>query len=273
MITLENVSVTYPGGIRALLPTSVRFERGQFTVLLGPSGAGKSTLLRSINHLCKPTTGTIAFDGLGPLTDGRTLRESRRRTGMIFQHHQLLGRMTALSNVIVGRLGYHTTLRSLLPLPHRELVIGLESLDRVGLLHKALERADALSGGEQQRVGIARALTQRPQLILADEPVASLDPATSSKVLSLLYSICEQENITAIVSLHQVELARNFADRVLGVSLGRVVFDGGPGDLTPDALNVIYGTPITQNENAACVRVAESAAYDHAPVSMAFTTP
>jgi len=214
MITLENISVTYPGNIRALLPTSVRFEKGQFTVLLGPSGAGKSTLLRSINHLCSPTTGTIVVDGLGPLTDGRTLRESRRRTGMIFQHHQLLGRMTALSNVIVGRLGYHTTLRSLLPLPHRELVLGLESLDRVGLLHKALERADALSGGEQQRVGIARALTQRPQLILADEPVASLDPATSAKVLSLLYSICEQENITANVSLHQVELARQ-AGRLL----------------------------------------------------------
>jgi phosphonate transport system ATP-binding protein len=192
---------------------------------------------------------------------------------MIFQHHQLLGRLTALSNVIVGRLGYHTTARSLLPLPHHDLVIGLESLDRVGLLHKALERADALSGGEQQRVGIARALAQRPRVILADEPVASLDPATSAKVLSLLYSICEQEKITAIVSLHQVELARAFADRVLGVSRGRIVFDGGPGDLTPDALNVIYGTPIPMHENAACVGVAESAASDHAPVSMAFTSP
>lgn len=272
MITLENISVTYPGGIKALLPTSVRFKQGQFTVLLGPSGAGKSTLLRSINYLCRPTTGMIFVDGLGPLADGKILRESRRRTGMIFQHHQLLGRLTALSNVIIGRLGYHSTLRSLLPLPQGELVIGLESLDRVGLLHKALERADALSGGEQQRVGIARALAQHPKLILADEPVASLDPATSAMVLSLLYSVCEQEHITAIVSLHQVELARTFADRVLGVSRGKIVFDGGPEDLTPDALSVIYNTPIPQNENAACVGAAESAASDQAPVSMAFTT-
>jgi phosphonate transport system ATP-binding protein len=273
MITMENISVTYPGGIRALHPTSVRFEPGQFTVLLGPSGAGKSTLLRSINRLCSPATGTVYVDGLGPLSDGKILRESRRRTGMIFQHHQLLGRLTALGNVIVGRLGYHTTMRSLLPLPHRDLVIGLECLDRVGLLHKALERADALSGGEQQRVGIARALAQRPQLILADEPVASLDPATSVKVLSLLYSICQQEKITAIVSLHQVELARTFADRVLGVSRGRIVFDGGPVDLTPDALNVIYGTPVPKSGNAACVGTAESAASGQAPVSMAFTYP
>jgi phosphonate transport system ATP-binding protein len=273
MITLENISVTYPGGIRALLPTSVRFERGQFTVLLGPSGAGKSTLLRSINHLCSPTTGTVWVDSIGPLTDGRALRESRRRTGMIFQHHQLLGRLTALSNVIIGRLGYHTTARSLLPLPHRDLVIGLECLDRVGLLHKSSERADALSGGEQQRVGIARALAQRPRLILADEPVASLDPATSAKVLSLLYSICQQEKITAIVSLHQVELARTFADRVLGVSRGRIVFDGGPEDLTPDALNVIYGTPIPKNGNDACAGAAANAASDHAPVPISFMYP
>lgn len=275
MIRLDDVSVTYPGGIKALFPTSVEFSRGRFTVLLGPSGAGKSTLLRSINYLCKPTTGTVEVDGLGSLSSDKVLREYRRQTGMIFQHHHLIGRHTALQNVLVGRIGFHSTLRSLLPLSSDELTIGLESLDRVGLLYKALERAEALSGGEQQRVGIARALAQRPTLILADEPVASLDPSTAKKVLSLLYSICEQEQITAIVSLHQVELARDFADRIIGISRGRMVFDGRPEDLTPEALASIYGATVMQNCTAAFADDAdtERLAVCQTPVSMEFHTP
>jgi len=256
MIRLVDISVTYPGGIKALLSTSIEFPRGRFTVLLGPSGAGKSTLLRSINYLCNPTTGAVVVDGLDSLSSDKVLREYRRQTGMIFQHHHLIGRYTALRNVLVGRIGFHSTLRSLLPLSSDELTIGLESLDRVELLHKALERAETLSGGEQQRVGIARALAQRPKLILADEPVASLDPSTAMKVLSLLYSICEQEKITAIVSLHQVALAQEFADRIIGISRGRIVFDGGPEDLTPEALASIYGATVIQNDSMAFVDVA-----------------
>lgn len=270
MIRLDDVSVTYPGGIKALLPTSVKFSRGRFTVLLGPSGAGKSTLLRSINHLCKPTTGAVVVDGLGPLSSGKALRQYRRQTGMIFQHHHLIGRQSALRNVLIGRIGFHSTLRSLLPLPSDELTLALESLDRVGLLHKALERAAALSGGEQQRVGIARALAQRPKLILADEPVASLDPSTAMKVLSLLYSICGQERITAIVSLHQVELAREFADRIIGISRGRIVFDGGPEELTPAALAAIYGgaSMLCETPTFAVDTDAESVPAFQTPVSM-----
>jgi phosphonate transport system ATP-binding protein len=272
LIRLDDVSVTYPGGINALHLTSVEFYRGRFTVLLGPSGAGKSTLLRSINYLCKPTTGKVTVDGLDSLSSGKVLREYRRQTGMIFQHHHLIGRQNALKNVLVGRIGFHSTLRSLLPLSSHELAIGLESLDRVGLLHKALERAEALSGGERQRVGIARALAQRPKLILADEPVASLDPSTAMKVMSLLYSICEQEKITAIVSLHQVELAREFADRIIGISRGRIVFDGGPEDLTPCALATIYGGTVIKNDSATFIDNADSMVY-RTPGSMEFQSP
>ena len=159
---------------------------------------------------------------------------------MIFQQHHLVGRLSALQNVLTGRLGYHSAVRTLWPLPRRDREIALEALDRVGLLHKALERASRLSGGEQQRVGIARALAQRPQRILADEPVASLDPATAKHVLGLLRRICQQDGITAVVSLHQVDLALAHADRVIGLARGRVVLDARADALEPDALEMLY---------------------------------
>jgi phosphonate transport system ATP-binding protein len=166
---------------------------------------------------------------------------------MIFQQHQLIGRLTALANVLMGRLGHHSTLRSLFPLSADEKRMALEALDRVGLLDYALRRADQLSGGQQQRVGIARALAQAPNLILADEPVASLDPATAERVLALLHGICRQDGLSAIISLHQVELARQFADRIIGINGGHVVFDGPPDRLGEDAIRRIYdGTPIPQ---------------------------
>jgi phosphonate transport system ATP-binding protein len=161
---------------------------------------------------------------------------------MVFQHHHLIGRMTALGNVLTGRLSRHPTIRTLAPLPAEDRRIALGALDRMGLLDRALERADRLSGGQQQRVGIARALAQEPRLILADEPVASLDPATSERVLSDLRRICAEDGITALVSLHQVEYARAFADEIVGLSGGRIVFRGGPSELSPAVLGRIYGS-------------------------------
>ena len=239
-IRLVDASVTYPNGTQALRTTSLAFGRGAFTVLLGPSGAGKSTLLRSLNGLVPLSEGAVIVDGIGRLA-GRLWRQHRRATGMVFQQHQLIGRLSALDNVLVGRLGHHGALRTLLPFPQAEKRLALAALARVGLLDRALSRVDQLSGGQQQRVGIARALAQQPTLILADEPVASLDPATAERVLALLHGICRQDRLTAIVSLHQVEFARRFADRIIGIAAGAVVFDGPPADLDAAAIRRIYG--------------------------------
>lgn len=239
-LALDGVEVIYPGGTAGLKPTTLELRAGEFTVLLGPSGAGKSTLLRCLDYLVVPSRGRIAAGSLGTLRRGAVVREHRRRTGVIFQHHQLVGRLSALANVLTGRLGYHSALRTLLPLPKRDRVIALEALERVGLLHKALERADRLSGGEQQRVGIARALAQRPRRILADEPVASLDPATAKHVLGMLRRICREDAMTAVVSMHQVDLALQHADRVLGLVDGRVVIDASPDDLGAEDLDLLY---------------------------------
>lgn len=240
MIQLEDVSMTYPGGVKALEPTTVSFERGEFSVLLGPSGAGKSTLLRCINFLNRPTGGQVKVEGTEELGSKKSVRQHQRKTGMVYQQHQLLRRLPALKNVLTGRLGYHSALRSLMPLPDKDQRLALEALERVGLLEKALTRVDNLSGGEQQRVGVARALAQQPRVLLADEPVASLDPASSEKVLSLLYQICKEDGLCAVVSLHQVELARQFADRIVGLSGGQVVFDGAPDGLDDYHLGTIY---------------------------------
>ena len=241
MIQLENVGMRYRTGDVGLHPTTIDFKKGDFTVLLGTSGAGKSTLLRCLNLLNRPTSGKIMVERLGEITGrARRLREHRRDTAMIFQQHQLIGRHNALKNVLVGRIPHYSFLRSMLPMPRHELEFCLECLERVGLLEKALERAENLSGGQQQRVGIARALAQKPRLILADEPVASLDPATSDKVLSLLHRITKEDRITAIVSLHQVEFAKKYADRIIGLADGHVIFDDTAQGLTAEILERIY---------------------------------
>jgi phosphonate transport system ATP-binding protein len=242
MIELRNVWVTYPSGLVALEGVDLTFRRGEFTVLIGPSGAGKSTLLRCLNLLTRPTRGSVWVDGLGELTN-RHSREHRRRTGMVFQQHHLIGRHTAFQNVLTGRLGFHPWWRTLWPLPSAEQRLALDCLDRVGLLSRAMERAERLSGGEQQRVGIARALAQQPRLLLADEPVASLDPATANRVLGLLHRICKEDGITCIVSLHQLDLAHAFAQRVVALNSGRVVFDSASDALSPRILADIYQTP------------------------------
>jgi phosphonate transport system ATP-binding protein len=242
LLRANSVQVTYPNGTKALQSTNLRVHAGEFVVLLGPSGAGKSTLLRSLNGLASLTGGCVETPELGAIVDVHAWRAHRRRTAMIFQQHQLLGRSSVLVNVLTGRLSYHHGLRTLFPFSRADKAIALNALARVGLLEHALKRADQLSGGEQQRVGIARALAQEPSLILADEPVASLDPATAGRVLSLLQSVCKSAGIAALVSLHQVDLAREFADRILGISAGSIVFDGAPHALASRVLAGIYGT-------------------------------
>ena len=236
----EALEVTYCNGTRALNPTSLQFLKGEFVVLLGASGAGKSTLLRSLNGLVRPSGGRVIATGIGDLTDASYLRCHRRQTGMVFQQHHLIGRLSVLANVLLGRLGYYSAMATFLPWSRIEKEGALAALDRVGLLDRALDRADQLSGGQQQRVGIARALVQRPKVLLADEPIASLDPATAERLLSLLHGICRSDGLTLVVSLHQVEFARQFADRIVGLQGGAVVFDGAPQDLTADRAESLY---------------------------------
>jgi phosphonate transport system ATP-binding protein len=240
ILQVKDLGVTYPRGVVALKSTSIDFRRGQFTVLLGLSGAGKSTLLRTLNHLVRPTSGQVVSKQFGSLSSARALQDHRRQTAMVFQQHHLIERHSALANVLTGRLAHHGTWRTLLPLPRREVELALHCLERVGLADKALSRVDQLSGGQQQRVGIARALAQEPSVILADEPVASLDPATSETVLGLLRNICREDGITAVVSLHQLDYAQRFADRIVGLADAQVVFDGPPGGLTDDDYSHIY---------------------------------
>lgn len=236
----EAIEVTYNNGTRALHPTSLDFAEGEFVVLLGASGAGKSTLLRSLNGLVCPAAGQVVATGIGALSEPGNLRRHRRQTGMVFQQHHLIGRLSVLANVLMGRLGYHTALSTLAPWSRIEKEGALAALDRVGLLDRALDRADQLSGGQQQRVGIARALVQQPKVLLADEPVASLDPTTAERLLALLHGICRSDGLTLIVSLHQVEYARQFADRIVGLQAGSVVFDGAPAELTPERAQSLY---------------------------------
>ena len=248
----DNIEVVYPDGTRALEPTRIEFRPGEFTVLLGSSGAGKSTLLRCLNGLVKPTRGRVVAPGLGDLSNPSALRRHRSATGMVFQQHHLIGRLSVLENVLTGRLGHHGSMATLIPWSREEKTRALAAIDRVGLLDYALKRADQLSGGQQQRVGVARALVQQPRTLLADEPVASLDPATAERLLELIRRICKQDGITAIVSLHQLDLARRFADRIVALRRGHIVFDGPAAALTDETASDIYAgiTPKEQPREA-----------------------
>ncbi len=240
VLALKHARVVYGSGVTGMERSSVSFSAGEFVVLLGPSGAGKSTLLRALNGLVPLTEGTLHAEGGQSIESRSDMRAHRRRTAMVFQQHQLIGRLTALDNVLTGRLGHHGSLRTLFPLPHHDRLLALDALNRVGLLDRALTRADQLSGGQQQRVGLARALAQQPRIILADEPVASLDPATARHVLGLIHSVCKDQGIAAVVSLHQVDLALAFADRIIGVRSGQLVFDGAPRTLDDATIQHIY---------------------------------
>lgn len=239
-IQTKALEVIYPNGYKALHSTTLNIYQGSFVVLLGTSGAGKSTLLRSLNGLVQPSTGSVLIEGLGDLAHASVLKRHRRQTGMVFQQHHLIGRLSVLNNVLLGRLGYHVGWRMFTPWTRAEKEQALAVIDRVGLLERALTRADQLSGGQQQRVGMARALIQQPKILLADEPVASLDPNTSVRLLQSMHDICKSDGLTAVVSLHQVELARQFADRIIGLKDGSVVFDGAPEQLTTERAQALY---------------------------------
>lgn len=239
MIELAGITVDYGSERAALDDVSLRFAPQRLTVLLGPSGAGKSSLLRVLNGLVEPGAGRVLVDG-AELARGAALKAHRRRTAMVFQQHHLLPRSSALDNVVVGRLAHLSRWHAVLPVPRRERLLALAALDRVGLADKALHRADTLSGGEQQRVGIARALAQEPRILLADEPVASLDPATASFIMDLIARIAREDGLTTIVSLHQVDLAVRHSERIVGLNHGRVVFDGPPVELGDAVLARIY---------------------------------
>jgi len=261
LLSLRSVSVRYGREAPALHPTVLDFRAGELVVLLGPSGAGKSSLLRAVNGLATAASGQVIHAGIGALSTSAAIRAARRRTGMVFQQHHLVRRQSALVNVLQGRLGHHPAWRTLWPLPRRDRAVALRCLERVGLFDKALTRVDQLSGGEQQRVGIARALAQQPRLLLADEPVASLDPATAHRLMELLGDVARADAMLAIVSLHQVELARRFGDRIIGLRAGRVVFDGAAEGLDADALAAIYGG------------ASPSSAPDRGPSSSSSSTP
>lgn len=243
MISFQGVSKTYTGAgaTVALREISIDVEKGEFLVILGPSGAGKSTLMRCVNRLVEPTEGKVFLNGREVTSKKRELRHVRRQVGMVFQQFNLVKRLSVLMNVLTGRLAYHTVLRSVFySFSQEDKRTAIECLARVNMEHKAIQRADTLSGGEQQRVAIARALAQAPKVILADEPVASLDPKIARQVLTYLKQVAEELGITVLCNLHQVEYAREYAERVVGLSRGTVVFDGPSGNLTDDILQQIY---------------------------------
>jgi len=242
MLILEDLTRRY-GERRAVDGVSLAIPRGRFVGVIGRSGAGKSTLLRMINRLAEPTGGRILFDGLDVTAlRGRDLRRWRTRCAMIFQQFHLVGRLDVLSNVLMGRLSEVPRHRSLLKLwSKRERALALAALDGFGMGDFAGHRADQLSGGQQQRVAIARAMMQAPDLILADEPVASLDPRNTRIVMDALAEANRRHGITVLCNLHSLDLARHYCDRLVGLADGRLVFDGAPADLTEAVARQLYG--------------------------------
>src|SRR3989475_894845 len=243
IVSIKDLVKTYPSGTRALDSVSLDIQRGEFVVLIGLSGSGKSTLLRCINRLVDPTSGTVIFDGIDVTAADRVaIRRVRRRIGMIFQQFNLVRRSSVFGNVLAGRLGYRSSWRTVASRPSSsDVAAAFENLGRVGIAQRAFSRADALSGGQQQRVGIARALMQQPELMLADEPVASLDPATSHSVMKYLEEINKKDGITVICSLHFLSLARRYSTRVIALKGGKIAFDGKPADIDERRFRDIYG--------------------------------
>ncbi|MEP1209305.1 MAG: phosphonate ABC transporter ATP-binding protein [Rhizobiaceae bacterium] len=243
MLRLEGLTKRYKTGDEALKGVDLEIPDGQVIALIGPSGAGKSTLIRCVNRLVEPTGGK-AYLGDLELTSlsSSKLRKARSRMGMIFQEYALVERLTVMENVLSGRLGYVGFWKSFFRrFPAADVQEAYRLLDRVGLMHMADKRADELSGGQRQRVGICRALIQNPDLLLIDEPTASLDPKTSRQIMRLINELCEERGLAAIINIHDVLLAQMFSQRVVGLKLGEIVYDGKPDGLTPDVLTEIYG--------------------------------
>lgn len=246
MIQFENVTKTYNNGVKGLKNINLTINDGEFVSVIGLSGAGKSTLLRSINRLNEISEGNIIIDGASiTKANKKDLRKIRRNIGMIFQHFNLVKKSSVQKNVISGRLGYYSTLKSIFGIFSKDdYALVNDALGRVGLADKLHSRSDELSGGQQQRVSIARTLVQQASIILADEPVASLDPITTQKIMKDLKKINQELNHTVVINLHSVDLAREFSSRIIGLRDGEVVFDGTSAEATDEVLTSIYGADI-----------------------------
>ncbi len=243
MLKLDKLSKTYGTGDQALTDVSLDMPDGQVLGLIGPSGAGKSTLIRCINRLVEPTSGSVILNDVEIQKLGsRELRKQRRNMGMIFQEYALVERLSVMENVLSGQLGYVGFWSSYFRrFPKKAVDEAFRLLERVGLDHMVDKRADELSGGQRQRVGIARALLQDPTILLVDEPTASLDPKTSRQIMRLICELCVERNLSAIINIHDVALAQMFVQRIVGLQLGKVVYDGSPDQMSPDVLTQIYG--------------------------------
>lgn len=243
MLQISGLRKRYPDGFEALKGVDLTLHDGELAALIGPSGAGKSTLIRCVNRLVEPTEGSVELGDteVTELSRGG-LRKARRKMAMIFQNYALVERLTVMENVLSGRLGYMGFFNSLLRrFEPDDIEAAYDLLEEVGLDGLHNRRADELSGGQQQRVGIARALIQDPDLLLVDEPTASLDPRTAQQVMGLLADLCDEHNLAAIINIHDVPLARDYTDRILGLNAGELVFDGPPAELTEQVLPDIYG--------------------------------
>ena len=242
MIEFQNVSKRYPNGFEALKDINLKIEQGEFAAVIGLSGAGKSTLIRTINRMHDITEGTLTVDGINVMElQGKSLRAFRRKIGMIFQSFNLITRTTVIKNVLTAFVPELPWWRAFLGIFRKEeKIAALEALDQMGILDKAFVRADQLSGGQQQRVALARTLAQNPQIILADEPVASLDPVTARQVMDDFQRINRDMNITVIINIHHVELALQYASRVIGIREGKIVYDGPSSQVTQQILDGIY---------------------------------
>jgi phosphonate transport system ATP-binding protein len=250
MIKFVNVDKIYPNGFQALKNINLEINDGEFVAIIGLSGAGKSTLLRAINKMHPISKGEVYVNGKEvSKLEGESLRMMRRNIGMIFQSFNLVKRSSVFKNVLAGRVAYHSTFKTLLGLfPLRDKKIALEALDKMGILEKAYVRADQLSGGQQQRVALARALAQEPSIILADEPVASLDPVTTLSVMDDFARINKDYKITIVANMHHVDLALKYAQRIIGIKNGEIVFDGPISQVTESKLIEIYGRKLTSDD-------------------------
>jgi len=242
ILEFQNVSKVYNNVTKALTDVSFSVEEGEFVSVIGPSGSGKSTILRCINRLVNATRGTITFDGqVITGLNKHEIRQVRKKTGMIFQHYNLVDRLSVIENVLHGRLGHKAALTGALGIfSEQEKENAFRILAKLGLTEQAYVRCDELSGGQKQRVGIARSLMQEPRLILCDEPIASLDPNASKVIMDHLSTINQTMKITCIFNLHQVDVALKYSKRIIGITLGRIVYDGPPDQLTKAKIHEIY---------------------------------
>jgi len=242
MLSVTDLRKTYDTGDEALQGVSMDVTGNEIVAVIGPSGAGKSTFIRCINRLTEPTSGTVELDGVDVTSLSKTdLRKARRDMGMIFQEFNLVERLTVMENVLSGRLGYVSTWKAFRRIfPGGDVERAYEVLERVGLDGHENDRADELSGGQRQRVGIARAILQRPKILLVDEPTSSLDPETSREVMDLLTEIADEDDIPVLINIHEVDLAEEYADRIVGLRDGQTVFEGTPADLDETARGQIY---------------------------------